>query len=119
MFHTSTPVVGEKFHNRATELAQLARSIEKLSVGAPQWVAIIGPPRPLTMRHQFKRNCGLHTEHVEDFVEKRLHLPWQGGFINRLRDRHPRRVLEAVRPRSRQPVVARTIDLLFGRSAAK
>lgn len=43
MFHTSTPVVGEEFHNRATELAHVARSIEKLSAGAPQWVAIIGP----------------------------------------------------------------------------
>jgi Holliday junction resolvase len=43
MFHTSTPVVGDEFHNRAAELALVARSMEKLSAGAPQWVAIIGP----------------------------------------------------------------------------
>lgn len=43
MFQTSTPVVGDGFQNRETDLQGLARSIERLSAGAPQWVAILGP----------------------------------------------------------------------------
>jgi AAA+ ATPase superfamily predicted ATPase len=43
MFQTSTPVVGEGFHNREAELGALARSMERLSAGEPQWVAILGP----------------------------------------------------------------------------
>src|SRR5580658_10304844 len=43
MFQTSTPVVGEGFQNRQTELDALARAIERLSSGAPQWIAILGP----------------------------------------------------------------------------
>ena len=43
VFQTSTPVVGERFHNREVELKALARAIERLSAGEPQWVAILGP----------------------------------------------------------------------------
>jgi AAA+ ATPase superfamily predicted ATPase len=43
MFQTSTPVVGDGFQNRAADLDGLARAINSLSVGEPQWVAILGP----------------------------------------------------------------------------
>lgn len=43
MFQTSTPVVGKGFHNRETELEALARAMQRLVAGEPQWVAILGP----------------------------------------------------------------------------
>ncbi len=43
MFHTSTPVTGEGFESREVELATLERAITRLTEGAPQWVAILGP----------------------------------------------------------------------------
>lgn len=43
MFQTSTPVFGEGFHNREAELEALARAIQRLTSGVPQWVAILGP----------------------------------------------------------------------------
>jgi Holliday junction resolvase len=43
MFQTSTPVVGKGFHNREAELDVLAGAIRRLTSGAPQWVAILGP----------------------------------------------------------------------------
>src|SRR5439155_15990663 len=42
MFQTSTPVVGEAFHNREADLEALTRAIRSLSSGEPQWVAILG-----------------------------------------------------------------------------
>src|SRR5688572_7057035 len=43
MFQASTPVTGDGFFNRRAELDLLTRSMGKLSSGAPQWVAILGP----------------------------------------------------------------------------
>src|SRR5687768_4643917 len=42
MFQTSTPVVGDGFHNREAELEALARAMQRLAKGEPQWVAILG-----------------------------------------------------------------------------
>ncbi|HZM05064.1 MAG TPA: ATP-binding protein [Candidatus Saccharimonadales bacterium] len=43
MFQTSTPVMGDGFQNRITDLDDLARSIQRLESGEPQWMAILGP----------------------------------------------------------------------------
>ncbi|HEV2394763.1 MAG TPA: ATP-binding protein [Verrucomicrobiae bacterium] len=43
MFQTSTPVVGKGFHNRASELEALSRSMQRLVAGEPRWIAILGP----------------------------------------------------------------------------
>lgn len=42
MFQTSTPVFGDGFHNRNAELELLTHALQKLSAGAPQWIAILG-----------------------------------------------------------------------------
>jgi len=43
MFQTSTPVVGEGFQNRKSEVAALIQTIQRLGAGEPKWVAILGP----------------------------------------------------------------------------
>ena len=43
MYQASTPVTHDRFHNRASELAQLRASIDHLSAGAPAWTLILGP----------------------------------------------------------------------------
>jgi AAA+ ATPase superfamily predicted ATPase len=43
MFQTSTPVVGDGFQNRKSEVAALVQTIQRLGAGEPKWVAILGP----------------------------------------------------------------------------
>lgn len=43
MFQTTLPVMGFEFRDRTAQLARLAHATQKLSLGKPHWVALLGP----------------------------------------------------------------------------
>ncbi|MFT3709060.1 MAG: AAA family ATPase [Archangium sp.] len=43
MHQTTLPVMGFEFRNRTSQLASLAHATQKLSLGKPHWVALLGP----------------------------------------------------------------------------
>jgi uncharacterized protein len=85
MFQTSTPVVGEAFHNREAEIELLTRALEKLPSGSPQWVAILGPRKigKTSLVLEAARRCESPAMHIVT-LDVEEHSPASLGLFRRL-----------------------------------